>query len=107
MQTLDEQNMAVVPWSNQLVRVPKDKEHEIVWPQGTTFAQCKRAKTGHMTLPIGHFDKLKSIPDLKAALAFTASTVIEQQKRLEAKFPTCLPTQGSYISPAPGTVNAE
>jgi len=106
MQTLDEQNIAVVPWSNQLVRVPKGKEHEIIWPQGTTFVQCKRAKTGHMILPIGHFDKLKNLPDRKAALAFTASTMIEQQKRLEAKFPTCLPIQDSSISPATGTVNA-
>ena len=107
MQTLDEQNMAVVPWSNQLVRVPKGKEHEIIWPQGTTFVQCKRAKTGHMMLPIGHFDKLSSSHNYKAALAFTASSMIEQQKRLETKFPISLPIQDSYKSSAPRTVNAE
>jgi len=76
MQTLNEQNMAVLPWSNQLVRVPQGKEHEIVWPQGTTFVQCKRARTGHKMLPIGHFDKLKDATVHTAALAFTASTML-------------------------------
>ena len=51
MQTLDEQNMGVLPWSNQLVKVPKGKEQDIIWPEGTTFIQCRRAKTGHMLLP--------------------------------------------------------
>ena len=74
MQTLDEQNMAVLPWNSQLARVPKGKEHLIKWPEGTTFIQCQRAKTGHMMLPIGHFDKAKKTNSPaklnKARLAF-------------------------------------
>ena len=57
LQTLDEHNMGVLPWSNQLVRVPKGQEQNIVWPQGTSFIQCHRARTGHMMLPIGKFNQ--------------------------------------------------
>ena len=85
MQTLDEQNMAVLPWSSQLAKVPKGKEHEIKWPEGTTFLQCRRANTGHMMLPIGNFDKLKEKPTKASHLAFTADYIIERQKQFESQ----------------------
>ena len=109
METLDKQNMAPLPWSNQLVRVPKGREQDIIRPQGTTLIQCKRAKTGHMMLPIGHFDKLKKDQEHQkqtAAWAFTATSILEQQKQLEAKFPESL-QQTSHIPSAMRTVAAE
>ena len=86
MQTLDEQNMGVLPWSNQLAKVPRGKEQEIIWPEGTTFIQCRRAKTGHMLLPIGHFDKLQHKPtSIKDRLAFTADYLVERQRQLSSQ----------------------
>jgi hypothetical protein len=82
MQTLDEQNMGVLPWSSQLVKVPKGKEKDIIWPEGTTFLQCQRAKTGHMMLPIGHFSRMKHKPE-KSQLAFTADYIFERQAQLQ------------------------
>ena len=98
MQTLDEQNMGVLPWSSQLVKVPRGKEKEIVWPQGTTFLQCKRAKTGHMMLPIGHFDKLKSTkPEKNSHLAFTANYLLEQQQAMMDEYAKGLVSPGLSI----------
>ena len=86
MQTLDEHNMGVLPWSNQLVKVPKGKEQDIIWPEGTTFIQCRRAKTGHMLLPIGHFGKLQHKPSSnKDPLAFTADYLVERQRQLSSQ----------------------
>ena len=75
MQTLDQHNLGVLPWSSQLVKVPKGKEHEIKWPEGTTFIQCKRAKTGHLMLPIGRSGQAKRRrqPSEDRRLAFLAS----------------------------------
>ena len=76
MDTLDKQNMGITPWNSQLVKVPKGKEHLIQWPEGTTFIQCQRAKTGHMMLPIGHFrndNRPRSGQPLPVALAFKAN----------------------------------
>ena len=102
MQTLDEQNMGVLPWSNQLVKIPKGKEHEIQWPQGTTFINCKRARTGHMMLPIGNFKKLKNDKQ-EALVAFTANSILEQQRKLAAMQLGLNPSaQGSLPQ---GTVN--
>jgi hypothetical protein len=73
--------MGVLPWSNQLVKVPKGKEKEIKWPQGTTFLQCKRAKTGHMMMPVGNFNKYKTkkgdfTVKAKPKYSFTAETLM-------------------------------
>ena len=106
METLDKQNMAPLPWSNQLVKVPHGKEHLIKWPEGTEFIQCKRAKTGHMMLPIGHFDKLKK-KNNPSMLAFTATSILEQQAKLETKLSQSLPQQCPYISSATNTVTVE
>ena len=98
MQTLDEQNMGVLPWSNQLVKVPKGKEQDIIWPEGTTFIQCRRAKTGHMLLPIGHFDKLQHKPTSnKDRLAFTADYLVERQRQLSSQ-----PVRPSNLSGSKG-----
>ena len=107
MQTLDEQNMGVLPWSDQLVKVPKGKEHEIKWPQGTTFLQCRRAKTGHLMLPIGNFSKLKKDQPLTkhkdGHLAFTAQSIIERQQALvEQQCQSSSGHPGPYLSTALG-----
>ena len=98
MQTLDEHNMGVLPWSNQLVKVPKGKEQDIIWPEGTTFIQCRRAKTGHMLLPIGHFDKLQRyFSSGKDPIAFTADYLVERQRRYSSQ-----PVRSSNLSGSRG-----
>ena len=74
--------MGVLPWANQLVKVPRGREDQIVWPQGTTFINCKRARTGHLMLPIGNFKKLKENHENQTLLSFTANSIFERQKEL-------------------------
>ena len=108
MEAMDEHNMAPLPWSNQLVKVPKGRENEIVWPQGTTFIQCRRAKTGHMMLPIGHFNKLnqEQIQKNKTCLAFTSKSIEAYQQALLAQSPKLEP-QVSHAVIATGTANQQ
>ena len=104
MQTLDEHNLGVLPWSNQLVKVPKGKEHLITWPQGTTFLQCRRARTGHLMLPIGYFNKASKSSG-KDRLAFTADSRITQQFEPQAQSsPTMSVPQGAHAPSAMSTV---
>ena len=104
MEALDEHNMAPLPWSNQLVKVPKGKEHEIKWPQGTTFIQCKRAKTGHLMLPIGHFNKAKQATK-DNMMAFTSKSLSQQAPTSLLHQPSPLKPQVSTAAHAAGTVN--
>jgi hypothetical protein len=109
METLDEHNMAPLPWSNQLVKVPKGKEHEIIWPEGTTFIQCRRAKTGHLMLPIGHFDKVKHSSHkqkVEELMAFTSRSITAYQQALQATTPSSLEQQVPHASMAERTVKS-
>jgi hypothetical protein len=89
LQAMDAHNIGVLPWANQLVQVPVGTEKDIIWPEGTKFINCKRAKTGHMMLPIGHFNAKEKMKD--SQMSFQTNVMrnaFEQPSQLYGEEPT-------------------
>ena len=42
-----------------MASVPNGKEDEIVWPKGTTFTQCRKAKSGHWIMVTSNWDQYR------------------------------------------------
>ena len=62
--------VGTTPWV--LHQVPEGREHEIVWPEGTTTLTCKKSRSGHWLLPISRWDTTE-IPSSKVTEAFAVS----------------------------------
>ena len=64
----------------RLIQVPEGTADQIVWPEGTEFLQCEHAPSGHMVLPISHWE-------------------VHQQGKVQQSFPSLSPECVAAVQP--------